>query len=336
MKRTFGWQDLGDVVVDAQGRYVLACSEGHFSVACLDAELGLVWSNLELDLDADDARLCATPDGGVLVWQKRRHGAVRLDAAGKIRGKLGGREPPDAKVPFLDLCDAEELIADADGSYLAVASNRLQRFDAEGRGIHTWPQTWLRSLVHNRLEPLYIYQDEKERRRNEYEYPGSYWHSRPLAVYASDVRGVFAAGALHLLIDFGRDQNKVGKFDRDGDCLWSVEIEDIDRVRPAVDGAGNVHVLSDRRERRQLHRLTPDGRREQIVAADWRDDGPVRTPEAITALPDGTIGLWDDYGEVTLLDPSGAVRTMSPRAKKALDDARAERDKKLARDEEVD
>ncbi|HEY4222998.1 MAG TPA: hypothetical protein VGO62_16690 [Myxococcota bacterium] len=337
----FLWDQLGDVVIDAQGRYVVASCESYdqpVTITCFTAALEPVWQNAELKVDGDEVRLTAAPDGRVFAWQQSRHSAQALSADGKALGKIGGREPASAKVPFLDFADADDCIVDADGTYLLVVNDRLQRFDKDGHGVHTWPQSGgLLGLFKDKLQPLYVHRSETERSANEYDSSGvTYWKKRPLALYSNDVRGVVVGGALYLLTDRGMGGNAVGKLDREGHCLWSVSVPDIDRARPAVDRAGNVYVATDRAMHHEVYKIDAAGTGAQVHCADWRNGGPVEHPHRVTALPDGTVGLWDSDRKLTIIGPDKQVRLQTREAKQSIDDKRAARDRKIELDEDVD
>ncbi len=335
----FRWDSLAEVVVDAQGRTVIACearSNSAFVVACLDAEFKPVWVRRGLPYDDSDARLTAHPDGRILLWQANRHSATVLDAMGEDAGKIGERERAGAKLAALDLADADELIVTARGNYLLCTCNRLVRFNAEGVAAPTWAQTGLwRAFFPETPTPIYEHRSESERSPREVDaYGVTYWRKRPLVMDSDDVRGLVVGTSLYLLSRDG-DDSAVGKFAPDGSLLWSVGVPSPECKRPAVDAEGNVYVLTSPGRRDEVWKIPSGGGKAVRHLRDWRDGGPVDDPERITVTPEGAIALWDSYSRLVLVDRDGTVRR-SPEAQKDLNEKQAKRQRKIELDEEVD
>ncbi len=329
----YGWDSLADVVIDAHGRTVLASHDNELNVLCFDPSGTQLWSCIVPM--SSEARLTPLPDGRVLAWQAGRHSAVVIDATGNVTGKLGQREGPG--IVALDLADAEDLLACADGTLLLSACNRLTRFSATGVAMPTWPQS---SLWHRWFpqKPKQLYLHESEQGQREKNQSGddaaSYWSNRPMVVDDDDVIGLVTGDAL-ILVSTDGSSDCIGKFAADGSRLWSVKVKDVQRKRPGVDGQGNVYVVVETSagSRRQVWQIPSEGGKPFCFLNDWRDGGPVIDPKCITVTPSGTVGLWDSYSAATWVSADGTIRHTSE-AESNLASKRRERKRRIDRDED--
>jgi hypothetical protein len=314
-KASWGWWALEDAVIDAQKNIYCVGrgndDNGELTVWCMAPDLTTRWFARHDDLRYSHVHIALDPRGRLLVWWHGKHSAVVMSAAdGSIVGKIGGKQPDDAKTHTFDLDDGKWLGFDADGTILALLYERFVRFDAEGGPLPTWPpRSGIFGKKQEKLRPVY------GRGHERFEIDGKYIesvgnHPTELDDYTRLLVGW--DGRL-----YAERSEWVACFDRTGDRVYRTKLPVASRRGDALgsDAAGNLYVLAtmegDPRPR-VLVRVSPDGKRVDTIAGDRRTGGVIGQEEHLLVAPDGTIVLLRHYMCSRVLGPDGRLLFQSP------------------------
>ncbi len=348
--RPFPWKSLYDAVIDENGLlYCCGEAEGHGDDFGDDDESFVVWSmgndlmprwvrtGLKYD---DDARLAWSPDGTLLLWSEKKHSLLKLSRGdGSTVVKLGGGEPAGATVHHLDLKDASQVCADVDGSLLVIIFDRVLRFSPDGQATTTWPPGTGIFARKEKLRPLYSSggasgdddsSPSRDRIKGEYD-SENVLDGRPLSV--PDHRTRFRLGWDGQLY-MGFEDSEYGGFvrlDRDGKVLMKHRLpanHDIVRDQFGVDQSGQLFTRLYHKGRRQLVRISPDGKTCQPIVDDRERGGLLADDRVMLVAPNGMIWLLDSYEVARAFGPDGSPLWLSP---KALEDDAEHRERKQER-----
>ncbi len=233
----FEWYQNCDVAIDRAG--LLYCAGGlhsKFTVWCMAGDFQPRWVRDDLDFDTSAARIALDPRGRLLLWQIGKHSLLVLSAAdGSTIAKLGGKEHEHATEHGLDLDDCDQLVADVDGSIVALIDNRLVRYTEDGAAIPTWPpHATLFGKRTEKLRPLYG--------------PGHQLHTVE-SVYVESVghHPIVLDSYTKLCVDFdgflyAERSETVARFNRTGHRLYRTKLalEGVDSI--AADASGQLYV----------------------------------------------------------------------------------------------
>ncbi|MGO8999869.1 MAG: hypothetical protein ACLQVI_41615, partial [Polyangiaceae bacterium] len=326
----FRWYSFADAVVDGYGNIFCAgedAAQDKFVVWCMGPDFAVRWIREGLDFDDSNARLALDVRGRLLLWQSGRASVTVISAAdGSTVGKLGGREPDEASIHYLDVTDGKQLMVDVDGTILALLGERLVRFGEDGAGRPTWPpRAGLFGMKTEKPRPLYG--------------PG---HS------LIDVDGVYVENVGHAPTEIddytrvcvGMDGRLyleraewVACFDRAGERIYRLKLpaDSIRGHRMGTDRSGRLYVLAQRPgdpPTRLLLRVAPDGSRADLIASDHRAGGVLGNEDHLVVLPDGTIVLLDYGGQSRVLGPDGRLLSISDKSREKDEEERKELSKR--------
>lgn len=325
----FKWYGLSDAIIDAHRNiFCVGEDDDHdFAVWCLGPDLQTRWVRRGLDFTDRDARLALDGRGRLILWQPQRHSLLRLSAAdGSDLDRLGGRQPDDATTHTLDLEHGKALLADVDGTYLALLYERLVRFADDGSPLATWPPR--SGIFGKRAEKLRpIYGPGHELIGVEGKYVEDLGH-QPLEVDDYTKLHLGADGRLFL-----ERSERVACFDRAGKRLWRTDKLPITSVRGdrmGTDHAGNLYLVGRQEGNpspRVVLRVSPDGDRVDVIATDRLLGGTVGDEDHLCVAADGTIILLDYGMQIRVLAPDGRLLYISDKSK----EEDADEDKERAR-----
>lgn len=308
--QAFQWFGLMDVARLPDGDLVLmAQGEDGAMVVRLDAELRPRWRRHGLGLE--DGVISVAPDGRILVMDPQRHSlAVLSSEDGSTIGKLGGKEPEGATVHHLDVHEANDVCVCTDGSILVCVADRFARYDAEGKGMPTWPPStgWFSWLFgSDKVQSLYA--------------PGRLKRGPPGAGQTGDNRPQAPNPMMHTrfvpLPDGGvlmaSIMTPLHAYRRDGTIAFTVDLPPGKMLpmfhRPALATDGAIWTaVSMETGGTEIWRRAKDGACTQLAS----------TPHYVTSIvPTGEASAWllGQSGEVWKLE-GGALRA---RNKEAID-----------------
>jgi hypothetical protein len=305
----FHWYSFADAVIDAQGNLYCAGEDKDrdcFAVWCMTRDLKVRWVRDGLDYDDSDARLALDPQGRLLLWQKGKHSATVLAVAdGSVVGKLGGREPEGATEHHLDLDRGDQLLVDVDSTIVGLIGERLVRFGPDGSARATWPpRSGIFGKKGEKLHPLY----------------GSGHQLADVdGVYVEQVGNHPATFDDYTKLCFGSDgrlyaerSEWVACFDREGNRVYRIKLPLDNRRgdRIAVDQAGQLYLLGttpgDPRPR-QLVRVSPDGKRVDVISGDRRVGGAIGDEDHMVVAPDGTVLVFGYNSRCRIIGSDGRL-----------------------------
>ncbi len=328
--KSWEWSGLSDLLIDAnQNIYCVGSGSGFTrkaAVWCMGPDMKTRWFQEYPDYKDDDTHLALDArTGRLLLWQENKHSLSVLSAAdGAVLGKMGGKEPDGATTHALDLDDGKWLRVDVDGTILALLGERLVRFAEDGTPIATWPpRSGLFGKKAEKLKPLYAAGHERIDVDGVYlEHVGS----QPTAL--DDYTN------LHLGWDgrlYGERSEWIACFDRSGERVYRIKlpVEDVRGHYLGTDAAGSLYALCSVRgtpSQRALIRVSPDGKKVDIIATDRRSGGVIGDEDRLLVAPDGTIFMISSGRDMRVLAPDGRLLFISESSRE--DDA--DDDKEIA------
>jgi hypothetical protein len=352
--RPFPWKSLFDAVIDEQG-LLYCCGEAEgtsgrwgndddFVVWQMGNDMIPRWVRKDLKYDSE-ARLAWSPDGTLLLWSEKKHSLLKLSRAdGTTVAKLGGGEPAGATVHHLDLKDAEHVCADVDGSLLVIIFDRVLRFTPDGQATTTWPPGTGIFSRKEKLRPLYTSgaagddDDSSSRDRVKGEYSSeNVLDGRPLSVPDHRTRlRVGWDGHLYMGFEDG-EYGGFARLDRDGKVVMKHRLGnrvDIVRDQFGVDQSGQIFTRLYHDGRKQLVRISADGKSRQTLLDDREKGGLLADERVMLVAPNGMIWLLDSYQEARAFGPDGSPLWMSPKAIEEDAEFRERKQKKIEADED--
>jgi len=339
------WAKVSDACADAQGTIYCVNSDDVFA---LDPHrLQVRW--MQHGHGLLDPHVAVTFDGRVIVWSALAVSARVYDANdGQPCGQLGGMEAPDAQVHSLDFYNMSKFACDADGTFLGLCRDRLVRFDAQGRGVPTWPeQKGLLSTFKSKPRLAPLWRSCSTRPTEPLDQENWDVHRERLAVGADEVCGfdwkhfkmddvgsqpdafgwpcrasinVGYDGFLYVMGNGRNNGEKVlARFDRDGRKMYAVAFpadEMTRNERPCATPDGTAFVVA---RQWALLRISPDG---QIatIAKPKAMGGPIGWADDLLALAaDGTAFVLGGENRLKVFGPDGRVLGMTPTSQRDLE-----------------
>jgi DNA-directed RNA polymerase subunit RPC12/RpoP len=337
MLRTFQWEWLDDVAIGRDGSlYCLGTPKRETGrlrgriAWCMGPDLATRWVAPLGRHHDDHHRLVFDGHDRLLVWRRYEHSAELLSATnGALLGKLGGQAPSDATVHHMDLEYCTQLVADVDGTWLALIGDHLVRFAADGAGIATWPpRSGLFGKKPEKLGP--IHRDGKPIAvEGAYVYELAHHATNTLSSYSQIAIGW--DGCLYVETENGSALAKPGawlaKIDREGRVLYKLSLPIRSCAVVGADAAGNAFVDGRRDGARTLLRISPDGKQVDVVAQDHLHGGVLGTEnDRLVVAADGTLYCMRPNMSVRVLAPDGRLVRITEKAKAEDANAKKEQD----------
>jgi DNA-directed RNA polymerase subunit RPC12/RpoP len=316
--RVFEWRQLRDAVLGPDGNLYCAGKDEHEDVPavwCMAPDLSVRWTRA---VELDGKVQLALDSRGLIAWQPGKHSALVLSIHdGSPICTLGGEEPIGAKVHHLNLDRGNQLCVDPDGTLLALIGTNLVRFAADGTGIETWPpRAGAFGAKHDKVAPLY---DASRSLRFPNYVSLDQVRDRPHTLSES--------ARLHVARDGGvfvQRGDTLAHLDRAGAVVYKLVLpniaDDVATNRIGTDAAGNCYAVCTRPgaspHEHVLIRVSPDGKRVDLLATDHAHGGPLASTRTCLAVaPDGTCYLLDDSMRVRIVGPDGVARHVSQAAR---------------------
>lgn len=319
-RKVFTWYQLRDARLGADGNlYCLGDGDHRNALWCMSPDGRIQWTAFPFEDGASfdtHSKLALDPSGRVYVHGRDKHSlTVHGVPGGTLLGKIGGKQPSDAKVRTLDAGHLEELVADVDGTLLTFIRYQLARFAPDGTPLETWPaRGGVFGAKHEKLLPLYDADGSAKRTQNE---PSiDHLAHYPFIVYGPPSLAVGCDGNYYLA-----DRTWVAKLDRAGRVLYRKDIGKELQGRIGADAAGNAYLIASANRQRFLVRISADGKRVDTLATDHLHSGVLDHQDTLLNVARDGSTFHTRWGmAMRILAPDGRLVFISEPA--LADDAR--------------
>lgn len=292
----------------------------------------LIWMKLlteQNDSYFDGIELLA--DEKLLLLENEKNEALIYDCkTGNPLGKMGGREPDDAKKHYFDLKRCKSLATDPNGTIVILIHNRILRYSSSGEGIPTWPEA--KNIFgfkkNQKLKSIYKYKQGLRYQYRRYHPPTKYVKPHKLKDYSTvysrssgDCKvQVDNEGSMYLLGPVQvmpgsriKSGGLITKFDKTGKIVFktNLNIAGLRGSQPEIDSEGYIYIiLNDIKYNIEnngvLLRVSPDGKEvKTIIRTSYHVLNPLSI--SFTVDNDGNIYTFSELGEMRIYNSAGQL-----------------------------
>ena len=277
---------------------------------CMGKDMKTKWLTKQGKYDYSNTGFALSPDGYLFIYDKNKHPLLKLSC----------KDGTKAENPFNKILDSDDMIIDNDGSLFCLSNDKIVRYSKEGNILPAWGAEEDGGILGG-ISKLFHSIAGAE---SDYSEPNTgELKDRPVKIGSEyNFAALGEDGLIYFMYKESSDEDGIAKYDKNGKKIWSSQIPmDSKYSRPYIDVNGNIFVLGDCDEKKNLIKYNKATGKWETILKSISEGGPLGDEDQLAVSNDGFIYIAGGYGCLRIFDSNFKRTYISDQSKEDDQDA---------------